>query len=162
MNTSTYETNRYGFPIEECSRCDGSGRYSYNPRNGHTCFGCNGSGQQIVKKARKAWQALQDEIHNRKRCAYQDLSIGDSIAVNGKWCKVMATSITPRVIIWQIIGEAREATSCEMFITLETKPDDEIIIETKKFLSGNLARRHSGDIDVAPFLAMIPKQRVAK
>ena len=154
--------NKYGFPIEECSRCDGSGRYSYNPRDGHTCFGCSGTGQAIAKPARKAWAALQQEISDRKRCAAQDLNIGDSIAVNGKWCKVMAMSITPRVVVTQTIDGVQIPISCKMYITLETKPADEIIVEVVRFNSGNLVRRHSGDIDVARFLAMIPKPKKTK
>jgi DnaJ-class molecular chaperone len=32
-----------------CSRCRGSGQYSYNQINGTTCFGCNGSGKMLPK-----------------------------------------------------------------------------------------------------------------
>lgn len=28
-----------------CNRCGGSGRYSYNPVHGTTCYGCNGAGR---------------------------------------------------------------------------------------------------------------------
>ena len=160
--STTPATNKYGFPIEECSRCDGSGRYSYNPRDGHTCFGCSGTGQAITKPARKAWAALQQEISDRKRCSVQDLSIGDSIAVNGKWCKVMAMAITPRVTMTQTIDGVEIPIGWAIYLTLETKPADEIIIEVKKYMSANLVRRHSGDIDVARFLAMIPKPKKTK
>ena len=30
-----------------CSRCGGSGNYSYNPMDGTRCFGCGGSGKQV-------------------------------------------------------------------------------------------------------------------
>jgi DnaJ-class molecular chaperone len=29
---------------KKCSRCGGSGNYSYNPLDGTTCFKCNGLG----------------------------------------------------------------------------------------------------------------------
>jgi hypothetical protein len=32
------------FEKTECSRCGGSGRYSYNQRDGDRCWGCSGSG----------------------------------------------------------------------------------------------------------------------
>jgi len=34
--------------IVTCRRCDGSGRYSWNPRDGDRCYGCGGSGSQAV------------------------------------------------------------------------------------------------------------------
>lgn len=32
-----------------CSRCNGSGRYSFNLMHGTKCYGCNGTGQQRTK-----------------------------------------------------------------------------------------------------------------
>ena len=32
-----------------CSRCGGSGNYSYNPIHGSTCFQCNGLGFMKLK-----------------------------------------------------------------------------------------------------------------
>lgn len=34
---------------EECSRCGGSGRYSWNNFDGDRCFGCRGSGRKLVR-----------------------------------------------------------------------------------------------------------------
>jgi hypothetical protein len=36
--------------IEICSRCGGTGNYSYNEIDGTMCYGCHGKGVQIVEK----------------------------------------------------------------------------------------------------------------
>lgn len=43
MTTSSYT----------CSRCSGSGKYSFNMIHGTKCYGCNGSGKQATKPAAK-------------------------------------------------------------------------------------------------------------
>lgn len=35
--------------VEKCSRCGGSGRYSFNPMDGDRCFRCGGKGKSLVK-----------------------------------------------------------------------------------------------------------------
>ena len=37
-----------------CTRCNGSGRFSFNLRRGTVCFGCDGVGFQIVDEAKHA------------------------------------------------------------------------------------------------------------
>ena len=43
----------------ECSRCCGSGRYSYNQIHGSRCFGCGGSGKAYTKRGREAARYLE-------------------------------------------------------------------------------------------------------
>ena len=38
------------YETECCSRCSGSGHYSYNQMTGTRCFKCNGSGTQLTKR----------------------------------------------------------------------------------------------------------------
>ena len=48
---------------ETCSRCLGSGRYSYNMMDGDRCYGCSGAGRRLTKRgqaARNYLQALQE------------------------------------------------------------------------------------------------------
>jgi hypothetical protein len=53
--TATYAlTNALGFEIKTCSRCGGSGHYSYNQMHGSRCFGCGGDGVQYTKRGRAA------------------------------------------------------------------------------------------------------------
>lgn len=49
------------FQTTECSRCGGSGRYSYNSVHGDMCYGCNGAGKvytKAAKAAREIWTAI--------------------------------------------------------------------------------------------------------
>jgi hypothetical protein len=167
MNTDTYtttqyETNALGFPVDECSRCNGSGTYSYNPRDGYKCFGCLGTGKQIIKKARKAWEAFQQEITDRKNCNASNLSIGDRIAHNKTWCEVIAVAVTPRISMWMGTGDDKVPCGFQTYVTVNTRTDNGDIIELIKYNNDTRLRRYTGDIDVTRFLAMIPKDRQPK
>jgi hypothetical protein len=58
----TYElTNALGFEIKTCSRCGGSGQFSYNQIHGSKCYGCAGCGKQYTgrgKLVKKFWDDL--------------------------------------------------------------------------------------------------------
>lgn len=54
MTTITYEAT-------ECSRCGGTGHYSYNQMDGTRCFKCGGSKKQLTKRG-KAAKAFADEL----------------------------------------------------------------------------------------------------
>ncbi len=34
-----------------CTRCNGTGRYSFNMMHGTKCYGCNGTGKQLTRPA---------------------------------------------------------------------------------------------------------------
>jgi len=61
-----------------CGRCGGSGKYSFNLIRGTVCFGCNGSGFQMVdpKKvaARKAAAAKRDANQQANRARVMAMS----------------------------------------------------------------------------------------
>lgn len=42
------------FESAYCTRCGGSGRYSFNLMNGDRCFGCGGQGVQLTKRGKAA------------------------------------------------------------------------------------------------------------
>jgi len=48
----TFEKNGkpYKEVIEICSRCGGTGNYSYNQKDGTLCYGCNGQGVQKIER----------------------------------------------------------------------------------------------------------------
>lgn len=52
MNEALY--NKAGFEIEPCSRCGGSGSYSYNPMDGTRCFKCGGAKFVLTKRGAAA------------------------------------------------------------------------------------------------------------
>lgn len=53
-----------GFESETCSRCGGSGNYSYCEMYGTTCFKCGGSGRMLTVRGRAAvaWQRARRTI----------------------------------------------------------------------------------------------------
>jgi hypothetical protein len=42
------------FESDTCGRCGGSGSYSFNLMHGSMCYGCNGAGYNLTKRASKA------------------------------------------------------------------------------------------------------------
>lgn len=42
------------YATQPCSRCDGSGRYSWNAVDGDRCYGCSGRGVSLTKAAAKS------------------------------------------------------------------------------------------------------------
>lgn len=47
---------------KECSRCGGSGHYSYNQMHGTMCYGCSGSGKMVVAPTTKLVQEAKVRI----------------------------------------------------------------------------------------------------
>lgn len=56
-NQGTAPTDR--IETTKCSRCCGTGRYSYNQIHGSRCYGCNGSGKTHTKRGREAARYLE-------------------------------------------------------------------------------------------------------
>lgn len=54
-----------------CSRCGGSGNYSYNPLHGTTCFKCGGSGKEsmVVRWYTDAQRAAMDRAAEKRQAA---------------------------------------------------------------------------------------------
>ncbi len=49
------------FERQVCSRCGGSGRYSFNLRDGDTCHGCNRKGVQLTKRGAAAYAWFKEQ-----------------------------------------------------------------------------------------------------
>jgi hypothetical protein len=164
---STIETsdmiNKQGFPIETCSRCLGTGHYSYNLKDGTICYGCLGNGTQVTKPARQAWSLYLAELQRRKEPTVQNLEIGDIVSHNKIWRQVTSVEITPEVVASQLTGhddngdEIWKPLAYKAVITLAKvdKGDKQMPEETVSVTSNQVVRRHSGKIDPTPFLAMI-------
>lgn len=73
--------NKLGFELVTCTRCGGSGHYSYCQAHGTMCFKCGGSGVVLSKKgaATKAFfrSSLQKSVY--------DISVGDKIRTDRRW-----------------------------------------------------------------------------
>lgn len=78
-NDFSGKTDKNGFEICICSRCGGTGNYSYNQLTGTRCFKCNGVKAVYTKRGRAAldyWRSLRSR-------PVEDLKIGDVIWVRG-------------------------------------------------------------------------------
>lgn len=86
------ETNKAGFEIETCSRCAGSGNYSFCQTHGTRCFKCHGIGKTHTKKGAAA-QAYYTASLDKPVI---EIQVGDSVLATvgmmgpKKWFKVAA------------------------------------------------------------------------
>jgi hypothetical protein len=69
------EVNPQGFEITTCSRCGGSGEYSYNTLDGTRCYGCGGCGKTFTPRGHAAHLFY---IESQKRPAV-DVKVGDFV-----------------------------------------------------------------------------------
>lgn len=68
------------FEHQACTRCGGSGNYSYCSMYGTTCFKCSGSGYALTKRGAAAQE------HFRRACAIDpaDVKVGDRVETCGR------------------------------------------------------------------------------
>jgi len=73
------ETNKFGFPIVPCSRCNGSGEYKYNQRTQRRCFKCDGKRTIVADHAQDAWNAFIDHATIISEPTTMQLTVGDLV-----------------------------------------------------------------------------------
>jgi hypothetical protein len=79
MEHTVTKTNSHGFPIVECYRCGGTGRFGPDTVEGGVCFGCRGAKTVVLRgKAAKAWAAFLKAQPSRTVVA-DELKIGDLV-----------------------------------------------------------------------------------
>ena len=69
------------FETKVCSRCGGSGRYSFNLMHGTMCYGCNGSGVQFTKRGLAARQFFDESL----TVPASELKVGMGIKESSEW-----------------------------------------------------------------------------
>lgn len=144
-----------GFPVENCHRCYGSGQHLYNTQDGSRCYGCNGSGLQIVKEARSAYALFLSDIEKARRPLVKDLKVGDQIARNNLWKQIVRLTKTDQEDGWSKENDVWVATSFRYEIELS---DGEVLSR-----SSNSRMRRKANISASPYLAMIkPKKEKIK
>lgn len=80
MRTDTTRTNAQGFPLVTCSRCKGTGQFSYNTVTGRRCFGCGGTGETIRRgKATKAWNAYLEAVKAAGEKPWSEVAVGEAV-----------------------------------------------------------------------------------
>lgn len=65
--------------VETCSRCSGSGHFSFHSERGTTCFKCHGSGTTLTKRGAAA-RVFMNSLLTKKKIA-RDLAVGDSALI---------------------------------------------------------------------------------
>jgi hypothetical protein len=161
--------DRYGFPLQVCGRCSGTGKHSYNQRTGDVCFGCDGHGVRHTPKAHKQFQAWSHALTAQRQVLGQDIQLGDELAIlqaisafNCKivgWHTVSDLQLLDDACGWSISSDAdgnevRTPTAWRMLISFDDG-------ETSNAATNNCFRR-KGWIDPAPYVALsIPKRQKA-
>lgn len=69
------------FETKVCSRCGGSGKYSFNLMHGTMCYGCNGSGIQFTKRGLAARQFFDESL----TVPASELKVGMAIKESSGW-----------------------------------------------------------------------------
>ena len=78
------------FETVTCSRCGGSGKYSYCQMYGDTCFKCRGKGIVFTKRGQVAYDVYVASLKKRA----DELKPGDRVSfVSGIWNTVKETGI---------------------------------------------------------------------
>lgn len=88
----TYKSDRYGFPLENCSRCDGTGYlHEYRHVMGGQCAKCSGGKHHYPQgKAGDIARAFRTELRSQTRASAADLQPGDVVEWYGEWKTVQA------------------------------------------------------------------------
>lgn len=86
------------FEYETCSRCGGSGSYSYCQRYGTVCFKCSGARETLTARGSEAQRYLNELLSLPLSAIKPGMTVRDiNVTVGGtpfhEWCKVIA--ITP-------------------------------------------------------------------
>ena len=73
------ETNKFGFPIVPCSRCNGTGEHKHNQRTQRRCFKCDGKRIIVADHAQDAWNAFVDHATIISEPTTMQLTVGDMV-----------------------------------------------------------------------------------
>ena len=72
-----------------CTRCGGSGKYAFNAKDGTVCYGCRGTGFQMVDLAARAKKqaaaAVRADEANRKASAVKEVTAAVKAELNSKF-----------------------------------------------------------------------------
>lgn len=101
-----------------CTRCHGEGKYSYCRSHGTTCFGCNGSGQQLTDLGKKQAAAYRASL---KRPA-TEIQTGEFIQIwpSTKWKKVLKVETGPNYVGLWTTENVHDRLNCEPTTVVES------------------------------------------
>lgn len=136
-----------GFPIQTCSRCGGSGSYSYCTMYGDRCFKCSGTGVVHTARAARAYADWQDALRRQCRPTVADLAVGDVVrqSKGDAWRTVTGLEQTDRWAGKSLVDGQQVVTAWFMVVSFDDGSTDT--------WSGCLLVERQGTVDKAPFLA---------
>lgn len=70
------------YDMTDCSRCGGSGHFSYNSLTGTTCFKCNGGKRQVTARGRKAQKIVRGLRSELTEVNAEDVEVGDRVRLS--------------------------------------------------------------------------------
>ena len=168
-NSTNNRTDKRGFPITECGRCGGSGRYSYNTMHGDRCYGCSGTGWVHTKGAAKPAAEYREAMKAQSQTTCNNIEPGDKIRrmitsddravpvyarnVKGdEWVEVVETEVLyDQPCGWgNTHGKMREEWTPEQWATRIVWADGRETV-----INNHVVARYNGGIDPAPFLARV-------
>lgn len=78
-NPTGFKLKKIVFDTTECSRCGGTGKFSYNQLHGDMCYGCSGSGKMLTKQAKKASKRIEEIRKQIRSIPVSEIKVGDKI-----------------------------------------------------------------------------------
>jgi hypothetical protein len=148
------------FDTEPCTRCGGTGRYSYCQRFGDMCFKCNGNKVAFTKKATPFVQELRARIKAMKSTTACNLTPGQNIALDenghisskwigtnagGRWVTITDITVTDEACGWSL-GPDDERTPTYWYTVISyTDPADD---GSAEFAPARSSARISGGLQV--------------
>ena len=106
------------FDTEPCSRCGGTGQYSFNQVDGTRCYGCSGTGAKIVRKHAAMAREWAEALRKVKQPIVSDIEPGDMIARHGKWVTVERIDVDKSIPMgWLHIDDERVEHAWKAVVT---------------------------------------------
>jgi len=113
-------TDKLGFECVTCSRCGGTGQYSYNSRTGTTCFQCLGAKIVRTKRGRAAYTRYTNSLS----VPLADIVVGDTMQVEDMarryFARVVEVTLIP-ACTGQMQGKTFEMPACLRVTTEHAK-----------------------------------------
>jgi hypothetical protein len=75
----TESFDQWGFPLQKCRRCDGTGHYSYCRQNGTKCFDCGGKGICRTAAGQRQYDLWQRAKAELEKTPNHLVKVGDEI-----------------------------------------------------------------------------------
>lgn len=154
--TPNQMTNKFGFPIQTCTRCNGTGHHLFNFGDGTICYGCRGKGTQVTKNAKAAWSAFLAARHAQRETTGADLQVGDMIVMRANDKNIVGTIVsivvTDEECGWYISDGQRVADAYKLEVTISAGAFGLI---TGSIKQNQYVKRQSKPVDPQPYLDMI-------